>query len=81
MMGNILVHESCQKQQLVTKNSTEAELVALADNILEGELVKEFVMDIGTLMNNGFVTNVHLVYQDHQSTIALVKTSTTSKPR
>jgi len=29
MLGNTLVHESCRKQQIVTKNSTEAELVAL----------------------------------------------------
>ncbi len=63
------------------KNSTEAELVMLADNILEGELVEEFIMDLSMLMNDDFVMNVHLVYQDNQLTIALVKRSTASKPR
>jgi hypothetical protein len=82
MLGNTLVHESCRKQQLVTKNSTEAELVALADNILEGEMVEEFIIDLQVMMDDDFVTNVHLVYQDNQSTIALVKSeSKTHKPR
>jgi len=74
MLGNTLVHESCRKQQIVTKNSVEAELVALSDNIIEGESVEE-------LMDDDFVMNVHLVYQDNQSMIALVKRSTSSKPR
>jgi hypothetical protein len=82
MLGNTLVHESCRKQQLVTKNSTEAELVALADDILEGEMVEEFIIDLQVMMDDDFVTNVHLVYQDNQSTIALVKSeSKTHKPR
>jgi len=82
MLGNMLVHESCRKQQLVTKSSTEAELVALSDNILEGEMVKEFIIDLQVMMGYDFVTNVHLVYQDNQSTIVLVKsTSNMHKPR
>jgi hypothetical protein len=32
-------------------------------------------------MDDDFVTNVHLVYQDNQSVIALVKTRTAGKPR
>jgi hypothetical protein len=81
MLGNTLVHESCRKQFIVTKHSTEAELVTLLDNIIEGESVEEFRMDLGMLMDNDFVTNVHLVYQYNQSTIALVKTCTTSRLR
>ncbi len=38
-------------------------------------------MDIGVLMDDNFVTNVHLVYQDNQSTIALVKTSSKANSR
>jgi len=45
MLGNTLVHESCRKQQLDTKNSTEAEIVVLADSILEGEMIEEFIID------------------------------------
>jgi hypothetical protein len=73
MLGNTLVHEACQKQKLVTKSSTEAELVVLSDYLMEGELIKEFLMDMGTMMDEDLVTNVHLVFQDNQSAIALVK--------
>jgi hypothetical protein len=31
MLGNTLVHEACQKQKIITNNSTKAELVALSD--------------------------------------------------
>ena len=34
-LGNKLVHEACRKQKLVTKSSTEAELVALSDCIIK----------------------------------------------
>jgi hypothetical protein len=81
MLGNTLVHEVCRKQKIVTKNSTEAELVALADLLIEGELVEDFIMDLGHLMGSAdFVTDVHLVYQDNKSTLAIV-TSGGGKPR
>lgn len=82
MLGNTLVHESYKKQQLVTKNSTETELVMLANNIVEGEMVEEFIINLQVMMDDDFVTNVHLVYQDNQSMIALVKSKyNTHKPR
>jgi hypothetical protein len=56
-----LVHKVCRKQKIVTKNSTEAELVALADLLIEGELVEEFMMDLGHLMDDDFVTDVNLI--------------------
>jgi hypothetical protein len=73
-LGNTLVHEGCRKQKLITKNSTEVELVALAHYVLEGELIKDFLMDLGHLMSDDLVTNVHHVYQDNTSTITIVKT-------
>jgi hypothetical protein len=81
MLGNTLVHESCRKQQIITRNLTEAELVALSDNIIEIESVKEFVMSLGLLMDDDSVLILHLVYQDNQSMIALVKTNISSEPR
>ena len=81
MLGNTQVHESCRKQQIITRNLTEAELVALSDNIIEIESVKEFVMSLGLLMDDDFVLILHLVYQDNQSMIALVKTNISSEPR
>jgi len=70
-----------QKATTGDKNSTEAELVALVDNIIKGESVEEFFMDQGSLLDDDFVTNVHLVYQDIQSTIALIKTNTNNQQR
>jgi hypothetical protein len=61
MLGDTLVHKVCRKQKIVTKNSTEAELVALADLLIEGELVEEFMMDLGHLMDDDFVTDVNLI--------------------
>jgi hypothetical protein len=69
-----VVHEACQKQKIITKSSTEAELVALLDYLVEGELIEEFLMDMGSLMGKDLVTNVHQVYQDNQSVKSQVKT-------
>jgi len=52
-LGNMLVHEACRKQRIVTKNSTEAELVALSDYIDEGTLLEDFIMELGTLFDEG----------------------------
>jgi hypothetical protein len=73
-LGNTLVHEGCRKQKLITKNSTEAELAVLADYVLEGKLIEDFLMDLGHLMDNDLVTYVHHVYQDNTSTITIVRT-------
>jgi hypothetical protein len=37
-------------------------LVALLDYIVEGELAEDFLMDVGHMMDEDFVTNVHKVY-------------------
>jgi hypothetical protein len=60
MLGNTLVHQACRKQKIITKNSTEAELVALSDYHLEGELIEEFLLELSTLMEEELITNVHL---------------------
>ncbi len=73
MLGNMIVHEACQNQKLVTKSSAEAELVKLSNYILEGEKVEELLMDIGKLMDEDLVADVRKVYQDNMSTIAMVK--------
>jgi hypothetical protein len=80
MLGNTLVHEVCCKQKIVTKNSTEAELVALADLLIEGEMVEDFIMELGHMMDTHFVTDIHLIYQDNKSTLTMVTTGG-GKPR
>ncbi len=72
-LSNAWQYEACQKQNIVMRSSTEAELVALYNYILKGELVEEFIINLGTMMDDDFVTNVHLVNTDNQSTIAFVK--------
>jgi hypothetical protein len=80
LLGNTLVHETCRKQRIIAKNSTEAELVALSDHIQEGELIEEFLLDMEDLCNIAAMENVHLVYQDNQPTITIVTTGG-GKPR
>jgi hypothetical protein len=80
MLGDTLAHEACRKQRIITKNSTEAELVALSDYHLEGELIEEFLLELLDTLEEELVTSVHLVYQDNTSTIALVKNGG-GKPR
>ncbi len=80
MLGNTLVHEVCHKQKIVTKISTEAELVALADLLIEGEMVEDFIMELGHMMDTNFATDVHLIYQDNKSTLTMVTTGG-GKPR
>jgi hypothetical protein len=80
MLGDTLVHEVCKKQKIVTKNSTEAELVALSDLLLEGELIERFIIELGRLMEEDFVKDIHLIHQDNKSTMTMV-ISGGGKPR
>jgi hypothetical protein len=72
MLGNTLVHEACGKQKIVTKRSNKAELVALSDYLGEGELIEDFLLELGHMMNDDSVSDVLVVHQDNQSTFALV---------
>jgi hypothetical protein len=66
-VGNALVYASSRKQKCMTKSPTEAELVALTDNLGLVELFEEFV---------SFITNrpmgIPTIYQDSTSVITLV---------
>jgi hypothetical protein len=73
-LGKTLVHETCRKQRIITRNSTEAELVALLDHLQEGELVQELLLDLGALCDVEMIERVPLLYQDNQSTISIVTT-------
>jgi hypothetical protein len=72
LLGNTLVHEGCRKQRLISRNSTEAELVALSDYMEEGELVEAFLADLGDLMMMDLVPDTHVVFQDNQPTMNIV---------
>jgi hypothetical protein len=64
-----------RKQKIVTKDSTEAELVALSDLVTEVERCDEFMKEQGVQD-----LEVPVVYQDNTSTISLV-TEGGGKPR
>ena len=61
------VHCKSVKQQIVTKSSTEAELVALSDSANQGLHVRNF------LMSQGYKMGPVVVYQDNMSCMALIE--------
>jgi hypothetical protein len=71
------VHAKSNKQKLVTKSSTEAELVSLSDNISQVVWTRDF------LMSQGYKMKAATVYQDNMSTMALAEKgrSTAEKTR
>ena len=61
------VYAKSGKQKIVTKSSTEAELVALSDCVGQGILLRNF------LVKQGYKMGPVVVYQDNMSTLALVR--------
>jgi hypothetical protein len=66
--GGATVLTVSRKQKIVTKDSTEAELVALSDLVTEVERSHEFVCEQGVI---GVETPV--IFQDNTSTISMVE--------
>jgi hypothetical protein len=79
-LGGTAVIELCRKQKIVSKDSTEAELVALSDLLIEVEAVQELLDELSESMREKLTEDVPLVYQDNTSTISLV-TKGGRKPR
>jgi hypothetical protein len=67
------------KQKLVTKSSTEAELIAVTDTVSDVLDLKGFVEELGYSMNRK--ERPAIVYQDNQSTIQLMKTGPPSNSK
>jgi hypothetical protein len=61
------VHCKSAKQQIVTKSSTEAELVALSDSASQGHHTRNFVIA------QGYQCGPLIIYQDNLSCMALVE--------
>jgi hypothetical protein len=65
-LGTGSVNVSSKKQQLMTKSSTEAELVGLSDRVPQTIWVRDF------MQSQGYALGPAKVFQDNQSTMALV---------
>ena len=61
------VHCSSRKQGIVTKSSTESELVAMSDSCNQGIHVRRF------LTAQGYVMGPMEIFQDNKSTMALIE--------
>ena len=66
MVGSTMVEGITRKQKCATKDSTEAELVALSDLSLDVQWHSEW------FESQGYKLKVPLIYQDNSSTITLV---------
>jgi hypothetical protein len=65
-LGRGSVNVSSKKQQLMTKSSTESELVGLSDQLPQIVWTRNF------LLAQGYTVGPARIFQDNQSTIALV---------
>jgi hypothetical protein len=65
-LGKGSVNVSSKKQQLMTKSSTESELVGLSDQLPQVIWTRNF------LLAQGYAVGPAVIFQDNQSTIALV---------
>jgi hypothetical protein len=74
-LGEATIVARSGKQKLVTKSSTEAELVACSDSLVYGITVRKLLNELG-VANNGII-----MHQDNMSTIALLNSSKPSSIR
>jgi hypothetical protein len=74
-LGRGAVHVSSKKQRLMTKSSTEAELVGISDVLPQILWTREF------LISQGHVVGPAVLYQDNMSTIALANKGRSTSAR
>ena len=76
-LGEGSVYSASKKQGLMTKSSTEAELVAVSDGLPQVVWTREF------LESQGYIMEPAVLYQDNMSTMALIDKgrSTSSRTR
>ena len=74
-LGSGVVFAKSTKQKVVSKSSTEAELIGLSDSASQVIWTREF------LMGQGYQLDAATIFQDNMSTIAMVKRGHSSSER
>lgn len=74
-LGSGAVFAKSTKQKVVSKSSTEAELIGLSDSASQVIWTREF------LMGQGYQLDAATIFQDNMSTIAMVKRGHSSSER
>ena len=74
-LGGGVVYAKSAKQKIVTKSSTEAEIVGLSDSSSQVIWSRDF------LIGQGYQLDAAVIYQDNMSTIALVKKGQSTSER
>ena len=65
MLGDAVIHVKSSKQKIVTRSSTESELVAISDSLSQILWTREYIIA------SGINVGPAVLYQDNQSTVCL----------
>ena len=74
MFKGAVVASYCTKQKIITRNSTESEIVGLSDGVVWGLFIRSFVEWIKNDMNIPDVPEKMIVYQDNEACITMQET-------
>ena len=74
-LGNGIVYAKASKQKVVSKSSTEAELIGLSDSASQVIWTRDF------LIGQGYQINAATIFQDNMSTMAMVKRGQSNSER
>ena len=74
-LGKGIVYAKSSKQKVVSKSSTEAELIGLSDSASQVIWTRDF------LIGQGYQLDAATIYQDNMSTMALVKKGQSNSER
>lgn len=55
MWGDTCIVDTCKKQKIVNKDSTEAEIVGMLDNLEKLEWAHDFIRSLGWLLSQPIV--------------------------
>ena len=74
-LGNGIVNAKASKQKVVSKSSTEAELIGLSDSASQVIWTRDF------LIGQGYQMDAATIFQDNMSTMAMVKRGQSNSER